>query len=335
VAIVNGRRVYDSRKLAAIAEVEDRAAAEYVWMMAGVSDDWGRFRASARTILGEAYRDRPGVTEADVERWLGLYNAVLVPNEEFGLLRFYYDADGVRYAEWTNYMGDPPSQRQHHSCPEPEWSDHEHGQKCRMWRGARPKDAKPAKSPTPKIQQKTTADGSSGHASDPPVPPVPSVPPVTATDKAVGRDAPPNPLVDRDRLCAEGYRLIEGIAPMENLDPTEVLNMASEWKGRGYVRLDSMPHDRLAHTLNALRRWHRKVTGQAEPELPAARAAPAAVTSLTARTMGALKQLHEREAGRDRADGVRGGAGGDRVAIAAAGGSADDRRLPPRPPGRD
>ncbi len=95
------------------------------------------------------------------------------------------------------------------------------------------------------------------------------------TEKAAGRAAPPNPLVDRDRLVAEGYDLVTAIAPLENLDPTEVLNKASEWRGRGYVRLDSMSEDRLAHTLNALRRWHRRITGQSSrPSRPPGRRPP-------------------------------------------------------------
>jgi hypothetical protein len=323
MAIINGRRLYNSRKLVAVAEIEDRAVSEYAWMMAGVSDDWGRFRANPRTILGEAYKDRPGVTESDIERWLGLFNSVLLAGEEHGLLRLYY-VDGVRFAEWTNYMGDPPSQREHHNCPEPEWSTHKHSKACKMWgearkkpspRGTRPVSSRGTSSPTP-----------NGHSSDPPVPAVPPVPP--ETEQADTRTREPNPLVDRSKLVAEGMGLIPQIASLENLDPSEVLNKASEWKGRGYVRIDTMPDDRLAHTVVALRRWHRSLTGEAEPELPAARAAPPKVTPLTERTVDAVREIREREeARRDRAGGVRDRNGRVELAAAAPGGRADDRRL--------
>jgi hypothetical protein len=192
VAIINGRRVYDSRKLAAVAALEDRAAAEYVWMMAGISDDWGRFRASARMILGTAYKDRAGVTEEDVERWLGLYNTVFESMGEYGLLRFYYH-DGVRYAEWTNYMGDPPSQREHHNCPEPEWSTHKHGKGCKFWG--------PAKLGVPlKPTRKSKPAGTSKkHLS------VPSVPPDPVVTETELRLTPPSPAFPSAR-AADAFR---------------------------------------------------------------------------------------------------------------------------------
>jgi hypothetical protein len=141
-----------------------------------------------------------------------------------------------------------------------------------------------------------------------------------STEQAVGRAAPPNPLVDRDRLVAEGYDLVTAIAPLENLDPTEVLNKASEWRGRGYVRLDSMSEDRLAHTLNALRRWHRRITGQSEPTLPAARAAPS-MTPLTEKLVATMLEIRGGDGGEVEGEsgGVLGGAARHRLAPAKAG----------------
>jgi hypothetical protein len=140
MAIIRGKRAYNSRKLSAVAAVEDRAASDYTWLMSGVSDDWGRFRRSARAIVGTAYESRPAVTEADVERWLRLY-------EEKGLLKT-YEVDGAVYAEWTNYLGDQESQRAHHNCPEPPWSTHRHSKACKLWGTA--KDREPAAGGTSK-----------------------------------------------------------------------------------------------------------------------------------------------------------------------------------------
>lgn len=87
------------------------------------------------------------------------------------------------------------------------------------------------------------------------------------------KTGPPNPLVDRDVLIPEGYRLIRQIAAVTGLDGSEVLRKASDWDGYGYVALDSMPDNRLAQTLVRLRSWARSLTGQPEPG-PPIRAAP-------------------------------------------------------------
>jgi len=78
-----------------------------------------------------------------------------------------------------------------------------------------------------------------------------------------------NPLVDRDTLVAEGYRLIGVIKALEGLDPTEILHKASDWKGFSYVALDAIPDNRLAQTLAKLRSWARKLKGEPEPGPPA------------------------------------------------------------------
>lgn len=131
MAIVKGKALYhDSDKLEAVAAEEDRAAGEYSWLMAGIGDDWGRFRLSARAIFGEAYERRPAVTEDDVARWLAVF-------ERHQLLRR-YTVGGVVYAEWTDYQGAAASQRRFHHCPEPPWSDHQHvSGRCRLSGSAR------------------------------------------------------------------------------------------------------------------------------------------------------------------------------------------------------
>ena len=98
-------------------------------------------------------------------------------------------------------------------------------------------------------------------------------PPETALGAPI---RPPNPLVDRGVLVREGHALITEIAAAEDLDPTEALRKASDWNGRGYVRLDAMPDDRLAHTVQALRTWGRQIRGEPEPQVPQApaRASP-------------------------------------------------------------
>lgn len=95
---------------------------------------------------------------------------------------------------------------------------------------------------------------------------------------------------------SEGHALIAQVAKAANLDPSEVLERASRWRGQGYVRLDSMSPPRLDHTIISLRRWLRTFTGEAEPELPQARAAPvlsdkaqARAATLRASMLGGLK----------------------------------------------
>lgn len=122
MAIVNGKRLYNSDKLLAVAKEDDRAAAEYAWLMAGISDDFGRFKLSPRRILGKAYESRPGITELMIADWLAIY-------EKHGLIQL-YTVGGSTYAEWYKYAGDPPSQRRFHSCPEPPWTTHKHNKRC-------------------------------------------------------------------------------------------------------------------------------------------------------------------------------------------------------------
>lgn len=194
MAIVRGRKLYESEKLKAVAASDGRAVSEYSWMLPGISDDWGRFKASPRWILGVAYENRPDVNELMIADWLALY-------EKHGLLRLYTEGATI-YAEWTNYMGDPVSQRRFHLCPEPPWSDHSHSAKCRVAGGAVTTESKAeidALRKAPKDTRSATASESSlgtclggclGEClgtclgSVPAVPSVPSVPSVpTVTDQ--------------------------------------------------------------------------------------------------------------------------------------------------------
>lgn len=78
-----------------------------------------------------------------------------------------------------------------------------------------------------------------------------------------------NPLVDREALVAEGQTLITAIVAKSGLTATEVLAKASEWNGKGYVRLEAIAgYDRLAHAVNTLRSWSRKLNGEPEPAPP-------------------------------------------------------------------
>jgi hypothetical protein len=124
MAIVKGKRLYQSGKLAAVHDENPQAVAEYAWLMAGVGDDWGRFKLSPRAILGDAYEQRNEVTEEMVSRWLALY-------EKHGLLTLYL-AEGAVWAEWTNYMGAAESQRRYHRCPDSPGSSHTHRRSCRF-----------------------------------------------------------------------------------------------------------------------------------------------------------------------------------------------------------
>lgn len=101
----------------------------------------------------------------------------------------------------------------------------------------------------------------------PPPLPLPLPAPSSAPDPMA---KPANRLVNREASLREAYALIREIAPKADLDPTEVLAKASEWEGRGKVRLDSASDDRIAHTLIRLRQWGRKLRGEAEPEIPEA-----------------------------------------------------------------
>lgn len=94
--------------------------------------------------------------------------------------------------------------------------------------------------------------------------------PVIPTPLSLPLAPPSNPLVDRTALVAEGYELIRTIAPMVDMDPTEVARKATEYNGRSYVRLDTLRDDRLAHSVAELRSWLRRIRGEPEPVIPKA-----------------------------------------------------------------
>lgn len=161
-----------------------------------------------------------------------------------------------------------------------------------------------------------------------------------ATETDPGKQAG-NPLVGKAALIAEGYGLIGRVAKAADLDPTEVLSKASEWRGRSYVRLDVIPDDRLAHTLNALRSWWRRLSGEIEPG-PPSRGSPSPTAKrrmdrLEALATGRVPDAGER-AGLDAGNGgtgrvlpgARRGAGGD--GPPGAGVSPGVAALPDRPP---
>lgn len=58
---------------------------------------------------------------------------------------------------------------------------------------------------------------------------------------------------------------MEIAAATDDGDPAEVMKRASEWRGRGYVNAASMPDDRLAHTVIALRAEAARVRGEPAP----------------------------------------------------------------------
>jgi uncharacterized protein YdaU (DUF1376 family) len=93
-------------------------------------------------------------------------------------------------------------------------------------------------------------------------PPTPTPTPSASATPSASTEHPvrqANPLVDRKALVAEGHRLIPEIAQAESLDPTEVLRKASDFRGTGFVRLDTMSDDRLARTLLDLRAWSKRL----------------------------------------------------------------------------
>lgn len=258
MAIVKGKKLNDSDKLNALAKENDRAASEYAWIMPTVSDCWGRFKLSQRKVLADCYEWRPNVTEVMVADWLVLF-------EKYRLLKT-YTVEGTLYAEWTNWQGQGESQRTYHHAPEPPWSTHRHSGRCRL-RGASRDQAALEDSPTPKrenladsptqIRQNPVRNrDDSPKVADSPIhnePTVPTVPPVTIVNQG-GRA---NALVgDRDERVMEAMRLCAEIAKAENLDPTEVMAKASEYKGQSKLNPASMTDDRLLHTLLKLRERH-------------------------------------------------------------------------------
>lgn len=114
----------------------------------------------------------------------------------------------------------------------------------------------------------------------PPLPaPTPIPAPIPAPTPSAGRQAIPNPLIDdRKAKELEALSLVNAIKAEDPTHPdgTEVLHRASEYRGRGLVNPASMPDDRLAHTLIALRAWLRELRGEPEPAGPPKRASPGA-----------------------------------------------------------
>lgn len=143
--------------------------------------------------------------------------------------------------------------------------------------------------------------------------------------------SPHNPLVDREAQIREGYRLIPEIAAAENLDPTEVLSKASAWNGKSLVRLDTIiGDDRLAHTVNTLRSWSRRLSGKTEPEppMPQPRASPSGRAGIAETTRRGLEQLSKSLEKREERD-----AEAESRRLSARDGQAG-RGLPPARPDR-
>ena len=242
-----------------------------------------RFRLSPRRILGKAYERRPSVTELLVGDWLALY-------EKKELLKL-YTVGGTTYAEWTNYMGDPPSQRHFHSCPEPPWSTHKHTKACKFRDDAEPtKRGRPAPTsvPTPTPTQPVVPEVAPGYPSVPSVPAVravpsvrsvPAVPADTAqSDNQTAREDPPpiphdtgrpgwdrpEPLVDgrRPELESEWLRLVREIAAGEKV---AVEDVPPEWDGRRGLNPADLSPKRLMRDLIDLRARRARLEPK-EPE---------------------------------------------------------------------
>jgi hypothetical protein len=119
-----------------------------------------------------------------------------------------------------------------------------------------------------------------------------------------------------ESLIADGEPLVKFISEREGLDATEVVSEASAFNGHSYLSLRQIPtnrHKRLTHTVNALRRWARRLRGDPEP---AARAAPNARKSVGEKTADTVKRMIARRTanaaaieGRAEGGEVHGGAG--------------------------
>jgi hypothetical protein len=173
----------------------------------------------------------------------------------------------------------------------------------------------------------------------------PSPAPTTSASASALRQTPEarQATGSRERV-SEGHALITAVAEEAGLDPSEVIRKASDWNGRGYVRLDTMSPARLDQTIVALKRWQRELRGEPEPELPQARAAPKASERALARddasramVTGGLKGDGTVEVGHD---GRGMGAGNGRTGLGLGPGRRDagegGRARPalPAPPGR-
>jgi hypothetical protein len=101
------------------------------------------------------------------------------------------------------------------------------------------------------------------------------------------------PGMNQAATIKEGYRLANEISALAKLNVEEVLNKASRYQGGGvgFIALDSMTIPRLGHTVNALRTWHRTLTGQAEPEIPKVEAKPYISDKAKARHDGANAEI--------------------------------------------
>lgn len=129
-----------------------------------------------------------------------------------------------------------------------------------------------------------------------------------------------NPLVNRGAMIAEAHELVSFIAPLEGLDPTEVIRKATEFNGRSYVNLHNVASDdRIAHSVAKLKEWARKLKGAREPAPPMANAPPQR-QSVDAKNTDAIKRAIERR----QADAGRGA--GDRVSEGVV---TDRKSLPP------
>lgn len=122
-----------------------------------------------------------------------------------------------------------------------------------------------------------------------------------------GRDVPDDfgPSGDHERLTEEFEPVVAFIAEREGLDTTEVVGEASEYNGHRYLSLRSIPanrHKRLVHTVNALRKWRRKLEGKAEPNAKA----PPGRKSVGERTADTVRRMIARRRPDARPDDVAG-----------------------------
>jgi len=304
VAFINGKKVYNSQRLAAAARVEDRSVAEYTFLMSGTGDDWGRFEANPRVIVGSAYKNRPEVGEVDVARWLQIYEQVRGADEgDYGLVRFYV-VEGVRYGEWTSYAGDSESQRKYHNCPEPPWSTHTHRGTCGLYGAAKAKVPTSAP-PSSSIQVQVTGTGTGGgkpegepaagtphiYLTESSVSSVPTGSPEThsaaaARTRKEPAGQPGKSLTPEERIAleSEGNTLVRHIHGATGEDQHEILAKASTGNGRytggRKVTWASMSDERVINTVIDLRERWAKVRpaeeGSYEAPVPAPSPDPAA-----------------------------------------------------------
>lgn len=287
-----GDRVKESRRLNKPENAREpslEAFWAYSHWLNVLPDDFGRFRANLKLISSALAPRRKDVTERVCGRILAEFVRV-------ELVKI-WEHDGERFGEFNKFK---VRGNKYHRTPEPPGSPHLHSGACAASAMLRAKDwgfhdeaarlslfikdlrdrrqSGANKDRNTYDDPSTESEGSVPRArpSPPSSPFSPSSPRQQQEESARVREA--NPLADRHVLISEGNALIREIAPLADLDPTEVLSKASEWKGKSYVRLDTMPedNDRLIHTVNALRGWLRKLKGEPEPALPLppARASP-------------------------------------------------------------